>query len=426
MCGDCSCIAPLCSFSPYLPMALLMFALAIIGGARAIAQDWRQGAVFLVFPVVYILHFSTQGTMVVRNLLAVTPFWAVAAAHGASMVGEFLGRSRDELAAQLPRPALARAVWAGLLCAALGLNASWLIASAESIVARHTDRFVRQTSEYLRTHPGTKFLLSPRVKRDLTVVGPSPHNVTDDPGEADALVLYAREGMLRWHDWPANRRGLTQACFGPREVNFEMYPNWRGDDRILVINPTRAKEMGLQIAGISGDTAAPKPVLVRRTTKYAAPSTPISADSLPNSWARPLIDPCTLIPRAEAEAIIGPLERGPTGGGWELNGPACTYLSYDGLVVSVAIISTEAFDLERHDPQSVTVPSDSASAYAVRTGPLGEVRLFSRSVQSAVLVHVSGDARSREKRLDLAKQLAGPALHRLDAALAETMTLKVR
>ena len=58
------------------------------------------------------------------------------------------------------------------------------------------------------------------------------------------------------------------------------------------------------------------------------------------------------------------------------HGTACTYLSYDGLVVSVAIISTEAFDLERHDPQSVTVPSDSASAYAVRTGPLGEARLF--------------------------------------------------
>ena len=168
------------------------------------------------------------------------------------MLVESLGRNRDEPAAQLPGPALARGLWAGLLCAELGLNASWLIASAETIVVRHSDRFVRQTSEYIRTHPGTKFLLSPRVKRDLPVVGLSPHNVTDDPGEAQAFVLYAREGMLRWHDWPANRRGLTQVCFGPREVNSDMYPNWWGDDRILVINPTRAKEMGLQIAGISG------------------------------------------------------------------------------------------------------------------------------------------------------------------------------
>ena len=68
---------------------------------------------------------------------------------------------------------------------------------------------------------------------------------------------------------------------------------------------------------------------------------------------------------------MGPVVRGPTSGGWELDGPACTYLSHDGLVVSVAIISTQAFDLERHDPQSVTVASDSASAYAARPGPLG-------------------------------------------------------
>ena len=412
-------------FSPYLPIALLMFALALIGTARMIAQDWRQGTVFLVFPVIYLLYFSTQGTMVVRNLLAVAPFWAVSAAHGAGMVSEFLRRNRDEPAAQLPRPALARAVWAGLLCAMLGLNASWLIASAESIVARHTDRFVREAAEYVRMHPGTKFLLSPRVKRDLTVVGPLLHKVTDDPAEADAFVLYAREGMQRWHDWPANRRGLTQACFGPREVNFDMYPNWWGDDRILVINRRRAKEMGLRIAGISEDTApALEPLVVRCATKYAAPWAGISADSLPSSWELPFdpptklwpIDARALVPRAEAEAIIGPLVRGPTSGGWELDGTACTYLSYDGLVVSVAIISTKAFDLERHDPQSVAVSSDSVNAYAARTGPLGDLRLFSRSVKSAVLVHVSGDSRPHEKKLDLATRCAGPALDRLDAA----------
>jgi hypothetical protein len=78
------------------------------------------------------------------------------------------------------------------------------------------------------------------------------------------------------------------------------------------------------------------------------------------------------------------------------------------------------------DPEGVAVPSDTAIACAARIGPLGEVRLLSRNEKSAVVVHVPGDARSREKRLDLAKQLAGPALHRLEAALAETMTLKVR
>jgi 4-amino-4-deoxy-L-arabinose transferase-like glycosyltransferase len=427
-------------FSPYLAIALLMFALAIIGTAGVIARDWRQGAVFVVFPLAYMLYFSTQGTMVVRNLLAMAPFWAIAAARGAGMLGQFLERNRFESTAQLPRPAFARAVWVGLLCVTVGLNTSWLIASAESIVSRHTDRFVREASQYVRTHPDTKFLLSPRIKRDLIVVGPSPQNITDDPGEAHAFVLYAREGMLRWHDWPANRRGLTQACFGPREVNFDMYPNWWGDDRIVVIDRLRATEIGLRIAGVTEDARpASEPLMVRRTAKYGTPPTPMSADSLPTSWTLPAdprtkawpIDPRMLVPRAEAEAIMGPLVRGPTSGGWELDGTACTYLSYDRLLVSVAIISTKAFDLERHDPQSVTVSSDSASAYAARTGPLGEVRLFSRSVESAVLVHVSGDARPQEKKLDLAEQFARPALDRLDAAqdqtqLAETTAFGVR
>jgi hypothetical protein len=370
--------------------------------------------------------------------LAVAPFWAVAAARGAVSVGQLLGRNSHESVARLCGHNLAKPGWAGLLCATLILNGAWLIASAESIVARHTDRFVREAADYVRRHPGTRFLLSPRVDRDLEVVGAMPHNLTGDPDNADALVLYAREGMLRWHDWPANRRGLTQACFGPREVNFDMYPNWWGDDRIVVIDRLRATEIGLRIAGLSEDTMqAPEPLVVRQTTKDAGPVG--ISDSLPTSWMLPFdpqtkawpIDPRTLVPRSEAEAVMGPLVRGPTSGGWELDGTACTYLSSDGVVLSLAIISTQAFDLERHDPQSVAVSSDSLSAYAARTGPLGDLRLFFRSVESAVLIHVSGDSRPCEKRLDLAKQFASTALARLDAAyeqmhLAETMALKPR
>jgi hypothetical protein len=404
-------------FSPYLAIALLMFALAIIGSASVIAWDSREAAVFLVFPVFYLLYFSTQGTMVVRNLLAVAPFLAIAAARGAWVVGEFLSRNRDEPAARLPGVAWCRAAWVGLVGATLCLNASWLIASAESIKARHTNRFVREASEYIRAHSDTRFLLSPRVKRDVGVVGLPLQNVTVDRAKADVFVLYAREGMRRWHDWPANRRGLTQACFGPREVNFNMYPNWWGDDRIIAIDRSHAERMDLRIAGSSEDTEVPHgTVLFRRATKHAALFAPISANSLPSSWALPAIDPRVLVPRAEAEAIIGPLVRGPTSGGWELDGTACTYVGRDGLIASVAIISTSAFDLERHDPQSVIISSDGVSAYAAGTGPLGDVRLFSRTFESAVIVHVSGDSRSHEKRLDLAKQFASTALQRLDIA----------
>jgi 4-amino-4-deoxy-L-arabinose transferase-like glycosyltransferase len=403
-------------FSPYLAIALLMFALAIIGIASILARDSREGAVFLVFPAFYLLYFSMQRVMLVRNLLAVAPFLAVAAARGACAGGEFLGANRNEPAGQVPRSAWWR-VWAGLLGGALCLNAFWLIASAESIMARHTDRFIREAAGYIRAHSNTRFFLSLRVKRDVAVVAPPLENVTVDPAEAAVVVLYAREGMRRWQDWPANQRGLTRACFGPREVNFNIYPNWWGDDRIVAIDRRHAERMGLRIAGSSEDTdAPPETVLCRHATEHAALAAPISADSWPISWTLPPTDPRVLIPRAEAEAMIGPLVRGPTSGGWELDGTACTYVGREGLVISVAIITTSAFDLERHDPQSVTISSDGMSAYAARTGALGDVRLFSRTFKSAVIVHVSGGSKSNEKRLDVAKQFASAALERLDAA----------
>jgi hypothetical protein len=405
------------SLSPYLPIALLMFALAIIGIVSVMRRNPREGAVLLVFPLFYLLYFSMQRAMVVRNLLAVIPFLGAAAARGAGVISGFLGGNRSAPAVQLGRTAWRPAVWAALLGVLLCFNAWWLIASAESIVARHTDRFVREAAEYIREHTDTKFLLSPRVTRDVAMVAPPLGNLTVDPAEADVFVLYAREGMRRWHDWPANRRGLTQACFGPREVNFDMYPNWWGDDHIVAINRRRAEEISLHIAGISQDPGTPETVLFRPATQAAASPSAISADSLPSLWWLPGVDPRILVPRADAEAIAGPIVRGPASGGWELDGKASTYLTRDGLVISVAFISTSAFNLERHDPQSAILSDVGASAYAARTGPLGDIRLFARSFESAVVIHISGDTEPKEKRLVLAKQFARTALDHLDIAL---------
>jgi hypothetical protein len=396
-----------------------MFSLAVIGIANVFAQDPRAGAVLLVFPACYLLYFSMQGTMVVRNLLAAAPFLAIAAARGAGVVAEFFDGKRDGPAARLPRAAWWRVGWIGLLSAALGINAWWLIASAESIVQRHSDHFVREATEYVRAHSGTKFFLSPRMQLDLAAVASKPENVSDNPAEADAIVLYAREGMRRWHDWPANRRGLTQACFGPREMNFDMYPNWWGDDRIVVITRCRADEIGLLIAGSPQDIAEPAEApAFRRAPGQAASSAPLSGDSLPTGWALPTVDPRILIPHAEAETIMGPIARGPLTGGWELDGTACTYLGRGGSVVSVAIISLSAFELERHDPQSVAVSNVGLLAYAARTGPMGDLRLFARSFDSAVIVHVSGGSMPTESRLALARRFAGIALDGLDEAQA--------
>ena len=414
-------------FSPYLPIALVIFVLAIIGIVSLIRQNWREGAVLLAFPLFYLLYFAMQRVMVVRNLLAVIPFLAIAAARGAVVIGELLGTKEDTPAIQWRRANWWSAAWTGLLVVALCVNAWWLIASAESIVARHSDRFVREAAAYIGEHTNTKFFLSPRVTRDVTMVAPPLENITANPAEADIFVLYAREGMRRWHDWPANRPGLTQACFGPREVNFDIYPNWWGDDHIIAISRHRAEEISLNIAGVSQDEGTTTATVVNQSAMQPITSAAaISAESLPNSWWLPGADPRILVPQADAESIAGSIIRGPASGGWELDGKAATYLMTDGLVVSPALISTAAFNLERYDPRSAVVSDVGAAAYVARPGPLSDIRLFARSFGSAVVIHVSGVAGADERKLNLAKQFARRALDHLDAAEDPTRPKQLR
>ena len=393
-------------WSPYVAIAVLMFIITVIGFVRIIVQDWRKGAVLLSFPISYLLYFSTQGTMVLRNLLAVVPFFAIAAAYGGQLIAEIISRR------QLPISHLLRSwalrAWALLLVIALCFNAYWLIASAETIVHRHSDRFVHEAARY--------------VKADLNIVAPPLENLTFNPDEADAFVLYAREGMHRWHDWPANRPNLTQACFGPREINFNMYPGWWGDDRILVISHHRGDEIGLHIAGISNDTAPAAETTQPRPPAEAPSATLMSASSLPGSWASngmatytlPPIDPRILMSRTDAATLMGQPLRGPASGGWELDGRACTFLGPQGLVLSIAIISTNAFALARYDPSSKAISGIGLSAYVAGGSPLGGLRLFARTLNSAVIVHISGPLNDKRALLKIATDLATRALYNLD------------
>jgi hypothetical protein len=121
-----------------------------------------------------------------------------------------------------------------------------------------------------------------------------------------------------------------------------------------------------------------------------------------------------------ARSVVGPLARGPSSGGWDLDGLSCTVLGENGTVVSVTVISTGAFDLERHEPSSVVVSGVGVSAYLASPAGRPDVRLFARTMNSAVIVHVTGAAEPRAFREDLATTLAAIALARLDAAQAAT------
>jgi hypothetical protein len=179
--------------------------------------------------------------MVVRNLLVLAPFLAILAAHGAAWV--WSAAEREGRAAKGARAGLT-----ALLAIALLVNAWWLWHAASTIRERKSDRFAREALAYVRERPSSTFYVSPRVRTHFALLGAgSLANVTPDPSHAEHVVFYAHEGVRRYKDWRANRLRLTERWFGPYEVNFNVYPNWWGDDRIVVMSAAKAKGLGLLV-----------------------------------------------------------------------------------------------------------------------------------------------------------------------------------
>ena len=228
--------------SPYPALAAPLFGLSILGAAAVLRESRWLAAILLGFPLVYLPYWSQQRVMVVRNLLVLAPFLAVLAARGAGWV-------YDTVAAGLPRGAPARTfrvLWPAALGAALCLDGAYLISAARSVRARRTDAGVRELSRYLDAHPRERFFASTRVTTALARLGgPPPGNLVPSPARATGILLYAFEGMNH-NAWPANTPGLAVRTFGPREVNFDYYPSWLGNDRILLMTVPQARELEIR------------------------------------------------------------------------------------------------------------------------------------------------------------------------------------
>jgi 4-amino-4-deoxy-L-arabinose transferase-like glycosyltransferase len=239
-------------FSWFRPIALFLASLCVIG-IWALRKEPRTALLLLCFPVVYILYFSLQSALLVRNFLVVAPFLAILAARGVAALNPPAASSgRASLRGRVAGSA--RLGLAALLVAAIAVDAGWLWHAASTIRQRKTAVFAREAVAYVRGRPGTTFYLSPRVRAHFAVLGADGlPNVTGDPSRAAHAVFYAHEGTRRFQDWRANRLGLTERWFGPYEVNFNIYPNWWGDDRIVVMSMAKARSLRLLVA-----SAAPR------------------------------------------------------------------------------------------------------------------------------------------------------------------------
>ena len=210
-------------FSPYWTVSGLLAVLCVIG-LVILGKEMRTFNVLaLLFAGVYVFYFSTQGAMLVRNLMVVAPFLCLAAARGIMALSDRI------------RPRL----WWGfatIVGVALLLSYGWQVGAAVTVKFRHhQEDFVSQFTDYVRKSPSVTVLMSAKLSKYLNQYGGQiPQNLTTDPTiPHDKVAFLQSEGAdVHWEKWPANWWGMYEATFGAREVNLEAYPTFVGNERI--------------------------------------------------------------------------------------------------------------------------------------------------------------------------------------------------
>ncbi|HSM70529.1 MAG TPA: phospholipid carrier-dependent glycosyltransferase [Anaerolineales bacterium] len=229
----------LVAFSKHSGISVLFFILIMIGFFVTIRDSWNklETWVFLSVPLLYIPYMSLQKVMFVRNYLLLFPFLAILAARGvlAAWYSYPLRRYR----------ALRLLIGGGLVLA-LSINLAWLYSSAKSISTReHVDQ-TQELHWYLLKNDQTKYYVSAPTYRFIPAENLNTlSNIVDQPSQADFYMFLSHEVA----NPQANRLGTYTPIFGPFEVNFDYYPSWDGDSRIIVMpmkDALRQSQFGIQ------------------------------------------------------------------------------------------------------------------------------------------------------------------------------------
>jgi hypothetical protein len=195
-------------------------------------RDARFLVPFLLFPPLFLFVFAIKyPVMICRNYLQFAPILCLLAARGVT-----------DLYSRLPYKSLQTALVTAL--AALGFaQAVFLVRAAESIRHYDPDSYVREAIAYVEAHPKKQFRVSERVRSSAARSKLAmPPNVTRAP-DGQAVVMFGRADMGSPWAYKENSPWLTDAVFGPLEVNFNWYAVWGGMDRVVVM-PIETARLG--------------------------------------------------------------------------------------------------------------------------------------------------------------------------------------
>lgn len=218
-------------FSPWEGIAVLLAGAAVAGAVAYARADRALAIVLLMMPVVYLVYFSTQKVMFVRNLMFVFPVLAILSARGVSWGLSAIRQEGVRMAA------------AGVVALAVGANFAWQLGAAATVHPRDEAAFAAETAAYLNAHGGEKFLLLDGIGE--TLGGERPANVVTDAAQAQAVIIrkLSHPDNATWTN--ANRRGTYRHVAGPAVVNWDYYPVLMQSEHYLAVSVEQARSMGL-------------------------------------------------------------------------------------------------------------------------------------------------------------------------------------
>jgi hypothetical protein len=223
--------------SPSRIVGVAIFGSVLLGAVRWMRNDRRFAIVLLSFPVLFLGFFCAKYRVAIaRNYLVLAPFICLLAARG-------VGEAIDRLPARWGKRSLG-----GALLAVAIVQAIWLIRAGESV--RHVDQraYVRQAVAYVADHPKSRFRISDSIRAVVNELKlPVPPNVTTD-SNFQSVVIFLKADMLYPADLRTNDPWLTEATFGPREVNIDWYSVWPGHDHVVVMRAATARESRIPCA----------------------------------------------------------------------------------------------------------------------------------------------------------------------------------
>lgn len=200
-------------------------------------RDRAAFCILCITPLLYVLYFSTQRVMIIRNLLAVFPFIFVLTAVAID---------------QVSRSARMRTASAVILALIALHSLASLKAMHDTTESLHADARGWSTAieQFIESHGTSNVMLSSQA---LEAVGHDKsfgRKLADPDSRADFLVFVLGEFDIweaaltpPYFSEFANRRGVYKVLAGPNDVDMDYYPTWIGKKRVIVVSGQHAEQL---------------------------------------------------------------------------------------------------------------------------------------------------------------------------------------